>query len=130
MHVLAGAVAELPDGRGAPVQDAGVVLPAAADPCQMGQRPVDRDPHQVCARAGDLLGCRDLPPGNPCQPGLLQHILGVGDAAQHVVDDGKQQLAMIDEDPRRDFFCGASAAAGHPPTARDTALGLPADFLI
>ena len=64
---------------------------------RQGAQPVQRepggDPHQVGPLVADL-GVVDL---GPAQPGLLQHVLGVGGRAEHLVGDREQQVPVRDE---------------------------------
>lgn len=85
---LVGGVGGGDERFGQPGPDVGLAAPAQR--ALVGERLVHRDAYEVGARMADLV--RIL--GRPRQPGLLQHVLGVGDAAQHVVDDGEQQFAM------------------------------------
>ncbi len=82
-------------GFGQPGADVGLL--AAADRGAAAQRVVDGRPDEVRPWVGDLLQRLAAAPGRPGQPGLLEDVLGVGDAAEHVVDDAEQQLAMGEE---------------------------------
>src|SRR5215211_407409 len=66
-------------------------------PPRQGPEPVERlpgdDPDQVGPRVPHL-GALDV---GPPQPGLLDHVLGVGGRAEHLVGDGEEQAAVGDE---------------------------------
>ena len=51
------------------------------------------DPDQVASRVPHL-GAVDV---SPLQPGLLDHVLGIGGGAEHLVGDGEEQAAVGDE---------------------------------
>lgn len=90
-------------------------LAAPGDRGAARERVVHGDPYEVGAWVGDRV--QRCPPGTarPGQPGLLEDVLGVGDAAEDVVDDREEQLAMVDE-----HLCGALGPLGHaiPPWVR------------
>jgi hypothetical protein len=85
----------LHDRLGQPLPDVGLAPAGEGGPA--GEGVVHRDPHQVRAR----LRHRFPGPAGPGQPGLLQHVLGVADGAEHVVGDGEQQRTMLQELPGR-----------------------------
>src|SRR5215203_4329446 len=66
-------------------------------PPRQRPQPVERlpgdDPDQVGPRVPHLSAVDVGPP----QPGLLDHVLGVGSRAEHLVGDGEQQAAVGDE---------------------------------
>jgi hypothetical protein len=76
---------------------ADVRLPAARDRAHPVQREPRGDPHQV----GALVTHLDAVDLRPAQPGLLEHVLGVGGRAEHLVGDREQQVAVLDEGVRR-----------------------------
>lgn len=82
-----------------------VRLASAADHGPPFQRVVHRYAHEVRARIVDLLVRRPVAAAGPGQPGVLEYVLGVRDAAEHVVDDREQQLAVVDEQPGRRGQC-------------------------
>jgi hypothetical protein len=72
---------------------ADVRLLAAAEGSQPGERLAGGDPDQVCT----LIPYRGEVDVRPPQPGLLQHVFGVGRRAEQLVGDGEQQVALAKE---------------------------------
>ena len=62
---------------------------ARADFRRSRHKPRD-DRREVCLRRSEVVGPRRRKP----QPGILQHVLGVGGAAEHAVGDAKQRRAV------------------------------------
>src|ERR687898_2921710 len=76
---------------GEPLPD--VLLATARQRPQPVERLPGDDPDQIGPRIAHLVAVDIGPP----QPGLLDHVLGVGGRAEHLVSDGEQQAAVGDE---------------------------------
>jgi len=70
-----------------------VVLAAAREGAQPVEALAGDGPQEIRPRLTHL-GAVDA---GPAQPGLLQHVLGIGRAAEHLVGDGEQQVAVDHE---------------------------------
>nr|BFF26040.1 hypothetical protein GCM10025732_40050 [Glycomyces mayteni] len=105
--VVGGAVRPGGHRFGQPRPDVG--LAAAAHGVLAGQRGVDRDAREVGAGVVDR---RAVGAGLPGEPGLLEHVLGVGDGAEHRVDDAEQQFAVVGEHRGRGVRFGAGVHGG------------------
>ncbi|MDQ0841318.1 hypothetical protein QFZ68_000998 [Streptomyces sp. V1I6] len=100
------------DGLGQPRPD--VRLAAGLDVPQPVDREAGGDPDEVAARLLHVVA----PVGRPAQPGLLHHVLRVGDAAEHAVGHAGQHGPVFFEEVGHGVCCHPSIPADGGPAVQ------------